>query len=292
MNKFKFLMLFVAALALFSCKPKPEPAEDEPISGGFQSLIDPEDYTIDDWDNVPAQYLTKIIKDPATTKYGGLDSIYVYADKYYINLLVWVRLDSLPKRDLVPLHLYINADNNNKTGGYDDYFKDGNAELNLEGYLFEGGAVKVYNPAVFIWWGAQGTGIADQSNKTGWYWIEPGKKHDADDKWGAVIGTDEKEVGKSQALNGNKLFEIQIKRPEIISAIHNYPNQELVKGWDWAADKFSIGFDLEMQVAEKSEEVDTPWVLQGLLPSLTEDEYGFPNNPMKTVITIDPNKYE
>lgn len=292
MKKFQIMLLCVAALAFVGCKEKSNGGEDDPISGGFQSLIDPGDYTIDDWDNVPAQYLTKVIKDPATTKFGGLDSIYVYADKYYINLLVWVRLDSLPKRDLVPFHLYINADNDNHTGGYDDYFLDGNAELNLEGYLFEGGAVSVYNPAVFIWWGAQGTGIADQSIKTGWYWTEPGQTHGTDDGWGAIIPTGTAEVATSQALNGNKLFEIQIKRPEIISAIHNYPNQALVEGWNWSADKFSIGFDLEMQVAEKSETVDTPWVLQGLLPSQTEDDMGFAIKPAKTVITIDPNKYE
>lgn len=289
MNKFKFMVLFVAALAMFSCKSKNEPTEEPEIKGNFKSLISVTDATLDDWANIPAEYLTIIRKDPATKKLGGLDSIYVYADKYYLYLQVWYRADSLTKRDLVPFHIYLNADNNNATGGYDDYFTFGNAEWLLEGFLFQSGQPTTFNPALFMWWGALGTGIADQSNKTGWWWTDPANPGDETNGWGAIIPTDESAIGNSQVLNANKVFEIQLKRMDIINAAKNLSNQSLVSGWKWA-DEFTVGFDIEMEVGKKGE-MDAPWQMQGVLPSTIEDEFGFDIKGTKAKVKVDPSNH-
>lgn len=283
MKKYQFVLLFVAALALLGCKSSSNGGSDDPDDPDpqFTSLIAVDDYTLDDWKTVPAEYLTKMIKAEDAIL-GGIDSAYVYADKVYLNLIVWINMDSLTKLDLIPLHIYLNADGDNKTGGYDDYFRDGNAEWMCEGYLFQSGQPVIFNPAVFMWWGANGGGISDQSNKTGWWWTDPATEpHDANDGYGAIIPTGSLPVASSQYIPEEKAFEIQVLR-EIITE-------------DWATKgdgKFGLGLDLEMQVGERGT-TDIPWVMLGVLPSTVMDEMGImPIKPLKPTITIDPNDYE
>lgn len=277
MKKFQFMLLALATVALFSCEKKPQGGghdDDDPVIT-FNSLIAVDDYTMDDWKEVPSEYLVKL-KQQGETMMGGLDSIWVYADKAYLNLLVWYRTDSLIKssKEIVPFHIYLNADGDNKTGGYDDWFLDGNAEYLLEGFLFEGNAPCRFNPAVFHWWGSMGGGITDQTTKTGWLWTDPSKTHDESDGWGADIPTGTQDVAFSQPLEGNKVFEIQIVRSMITS--------------NWA-NKFGIGFDIE-RVAP-TEQTEAPWEIFGILPNPTYDEGGAKVTAKKPDITIDPNDH-
>lgn len=258
MKKFQLMMLGVATLALFSCKPNGGSSSEDPDDPEvtFKSLIDVEDYTIEDWAEVPSEFLTKI-KVEGETDMDGIDSIYAYADKVYLNLLVWPRLASLPSKELVPFHIFLNADGDNKTGGYTDWFLDGNAEYLLEGFLFQGGQATIFNPAVFHWWGALGGGITDQSEKKGWFWTDPSTPHSAEDGWGADIPTGSMPVANSQALDGNKVFEIQILRSLVSS--------------NWA-DKFGVGFDIEFEDASAA--ADAPWTMVGVLPNPTDGDGG------------------
>jgi len=277
MKKFQFMMLCLAAFALFSCKPgsngeEPEPTPTPDPQVTFKSLIDVEDYTIEDWGAVPAEYLVKL-KQEGETMMGGLDSIYVYADQVYLNLLVWPHNDSLTNKEIVPFHVYLNADGDNKTGGYDDWFLDGNAEWLLEGFLYEGNATCKYNPALFQWWGSMGGGITDQTTKTGWYWTDPSKPHSAEDGWGAIIPTASLPLGNSQALNQNKVFEIQILRSLIAET--------------WAS-PFSVGFDIEKSGGDET----SPWIIVGVLPNPTYDGQGAKVTAIKPKVTIDPTAYK
>jgi len=274
MKKFQLVLLCLATICFFSCKndKKDEPKHDDP-EPTFNSLIAVDDYTMEDWDAVPAEYLVKL-KQEGETMMGGLDSIWIYTDKAYLNLLVWYRGDSLlASKEIVPFHVYLNADGDNKTGGYDDWFLDGNAEWLLEGFLYEGNQTVRFNPAVFQWWGAMGGGITDQTTKTGWLWTDPKTApHSADDGWGAIIPTGSQEVANSQPLNGNKVFEIQITRSFITS--------------NWAS-PFTVGFDIERVCADPN----APWEIFGVLPNPTFDESGAKVTAMKAKVTIDPNDH-
>lgn len=278
MKKFQLVVLALATIALFSCekKEKEQGGHDDGPEVTFNSLIAVDDYTMEDWDAVPAEYLVKL-KQQGETMSGGLDSIWIYADKAYLNLLVWYRSDSLinSSKEIVPFHVYLNADGDNKTGGYDDWFLDGNAEYLLEGFLFEGNAPCRFNPAVFHWWGSMGGGITDQTTKTGWLWTDPATApHSQEDGWGADIPTASQNVANSQPLEGNKVFEIQIVRSMITS--------------NWAQ-KFGIGFDIE-RVAP-TEQVEAPWEIFGILPNPTYDETGAKVTAKKADVNIDPNDH-
>lgn len=275
MKKFAFALMAVATLAMVACNKKDEPKNntggggDDDDDPTFVSKISVRDNSIADWANVPAQYLVEA-KCPEDALFTAMKSVKVYADQQYINVLMeydpsqfGVDAAGEDDWDWLPVHMYINADNSDATGGYDDEFTDGNAEVLLEGGIYSQKEAIDYDPAYFKWWG---NGIDD--TRTGWLWTDPTKDEAwlEANKWGAVIATGEGGIGKSQEIGGKGMVEIQIMR-EMIPVT-------------WHETTFTIGFDIQSH-----------WNSNGVLPQGPENA-GAQGKVAKLVITIDPTFYE
>ncbi len=251
MKKFQFALMCAATLAFVACNPN-EPDNggnggnggEEPEEPEFVSKISVSDKSAADWDNLPAEYVFTATSaaNPVENR-SALKSVKVYNDKMYLNLLVeW---DAAKVTDLssVPFHIYIDADNSDATGGYNDEFAVGSVDVMCETALISKGDDGVlasnYNPAVFKWWGEVGG--------TGWIWSDPSKDHDESDKWGALVGEGDLPIGTSQLI-GDNMAEIQILRELIPVAIAN---------------EFKIGFDIQQD-----------WSSVGVLPNADQDETG------------------
>ena len=181
----------------FGEEPEPEP---------FVSLINVEDGSVADWKKVPANYLASATCAAKATE-NGLKSVKVYADKEYINVLVEYNTNVITNTELVPFHMYINADNSASTGGYKDNWPDADTEILLEGFVFSGGTAISYAPSIFEWIGGVG--------QSGWSWNQ--------------LASTEEVVAKSQTI-GNKI-EFQVNRKAIPA--------------NWHDTEFTIGFDIQ-----------------------------------------------
>lgn len=264
MKKFQFALMCAAALAFVACdkkgEPTPTPTPDpEPEVPEFVSKISTSDKSAADWDKLPAEYVftTTSAANPVENR-SALKSVKVYNDQMYLNLLVeW---DAAKVTDLswVSFHIYIDADNSDKTGGYADEFAVGSVDVLLETAILSKGDDGVlasnYNPAVFKWWGEVGA--------SGWEnWHDPalGPEPGAEVKWGALVGEGDLPIGTSQIISDN-MVEIQILRELIPVAIEN---------------EFKIGFDIQQD-----------WKSVGVLPNADQDETGAEvKAPLMTVKT-------
>lgn len=256
MKKFQLALMCFATLAFVACKDNNQP--DEPGNGGndddepaFVSKIDVTDNSLADWDALPAEYVFTTTC-AAKSSMNGLKSCKVYADQQYINVLVEWNPDVVVDLTWPAFHIYLNADNDPKTGGYTDEFADGDAEVLLETAFFAEGASHPYNPAVFKWWGEPGG--------SGWEWTEPGIEHTDADFWGAMVGEGQLPIGNSEVVGGK--CEIQILRELIPMPFH--PSE------------FTIGFDIQQN-----------WTSCGVLPNADDDETGTVVTAPKMRVKID-----
>ena len=192
-------------------------------------IISIDDNSIADWNKLPSEYVFEA-KCPSGAALTGLKNVKVYSDLDYIYILVEPNMEAISNRDWVPFHVFLNIDNSDATGGYSDLFADANADIVLEGGVFEKNAPYVYDPAVYKWWGEVGG--------SGWNWTDPSKEHNTKDCWGAIV-CEKTGVGISQYIDGK--FEIRIDR-SAIPAI-------------WDDTQFGIGFDIEQN-----------WSAVGVLP--------------------------
>lgn len=268
---FKFALLCAATLAMVACEPntdKPKHDDDEEEEAGFVSMISVTDKSTADWDNVPAEYLAEA-KHEGSTQWDKLKSLKVYADEMYINILAEYDAEfyqdptRLTYKDgagevqeyYSGLHIYLDADNSDKTGGYGDEFADANAEINLEcGFLSAGKHIN-WDPAYFKWWGEVG---AD-----GWEWTDPSVEHDGSDYWGAIIGTGMGAIANSQQPAPG-IVEIQILRESLESAGVVF------------AETFGLGMDIQFD-----------WESIGVLPNAPDDAVGSAVKAPKLKVTID-----
>ena len=203
----KISTLFFALLMALSC----------PL--GAASLVSVSDNSVAEWDALPQAYVFEAAC-PENASHKALKSVKVYADAQYINVLVEADRSYFDADEWVPLHMYIDTDNSDATGGYSDEFTDANADIILETAVFYEGQAYNYNPAVFKWWGEIGG--------SGWQWTDPEAEHGADDYWGAIVGESMLPVGASQMVDGR--IEIQIDRFFIPA--------------EWNNTGFGIGFDI------------------------------------------------
>lgn len=185
------------------------------------------DNSLADWDALPAEYVFSAECSDEASMFG-INSVKVYADAVYLNILVEFNPDEVVDLEWVPFHVYINTDNSDLTGGYGDEFTDANADILLEGGIYSGGEPNPYNPAVFKWWGEVG---AD-----GWSWTDPSVTHDESDFWGALVGEGQLPIGNSELVDGK--FEIQLLR-ELIPATWN--DSEIGVGFDVQQNWSSVG---------------------------------------------------
>ena len=194
--------------------------------------IDVTDKSLADWDALPAEYVASAVC-PENASLLGLKSVKVYATEMYISILVEPNMDDILDLEWVPFHVYIDLDNSDLTGGYNDEHTDANCDILCETGLWAEGEPFAYNPAVFKWWGEVGG--------SGWEWTEPGVEGTSENFWGAIIGEGQLPVGNSQFVNGK--FEIQLLR-ELLATVHELNDSE-----------FGIGFDIQQS-----------WSSVGILP--------------------------
>lgn len=251
MKKFLFAALAVATLALVGCDKPCEICGEKPCvcevcdvcgqnpcicdDGGYVNPINITDGSAADWDALPAAYVATATHTEGCSM-DGLKSVKVYCDEMYLNVLVEVNLEVVTDHEWTPLHIYLNADGSDATGGYGDEFADANTDVMLETAVYQSGAV-AYNPAVFEWWGEVGG--------SGWLWTDPNGIADETNGWGAKVPEGSLPIGAAQAVNGIGTVEIQLLK-ELIPA-------------KWA-DEFSIGFDIQQS-----------WTSCGILPNAADD---------------------
>jgi hypothetical protein len=205
--------------------------------------IDVTDGSLADWDALPAEYVVSAVC-PDNAALLGLKSVKVYATEMYISILVEPNMDDITDLSWVPFHVYIDLDNSDLTGGYNDEHTDANCDILCETGLWAEGEPCAYNPGVYRWWGEVGA--------TGWdYWTEPGVTHDASDFWGAIIGEGQLPVGNSEYVDGK--FEIQLLR-ELLATVP-------ASGFTMNNEEFGIGFDIQQN-----------WNSVGILPCASPTE--------------------
>ena len=231
----KFALMGLAALAIIACNKKDEPKD--PNKGGNEQTeyvkpISVADNSLEDWKALPAEFVFDAVC-PADAAMLGLKSAKVYADQYYIFIQLEPNMDDVTDLEWVPMHIYVNTDASDQTGGYSDQFLDPNADILFEGAVFADGQPCAYAPGVFKWWGEVGG--------EGWSWTDPDVEHTADDKWGAIIGEGELQGTTSQFVNGK--FEIEIMRELVPTPA------------GWNENEFGIGFDIQQN-----------WSSVGILP--------------------------
>lgn len=269
---FKFALMCAATLAFVACnnnepnKPShgDDDDDDEPT---FVSLISVKDNSIADWDKVPAEFLATA-EHKGSTQWDKLKTLKVYADEMYINILAtydgdfYLQPDHLTYEEggeiqeyYSALHIYLDADNSDATGGYGDEFADANAEVNLEAGFLSAGKHINWDPAYFKWWGEVG---AD-----GWEWTDPNTPGTDENYWGAIIGTGMGAIANSQQV-GVGVVEIQILRESLESAGVKF------------ADTFGLGMDIQFD-----------WNSVGVLPNAADDEVGSAVKAPKLKVTID-----
>lgn len=229
-----FSFLAIAAMVLTACnkdpKPKPGPGPDDP-EGPQEEYVAP--ITIDgdfaDWAKLDASKVATTTCDPAA-KYDKLKTVKAYVDEQFIYLYV----EFSPMTDeWIPFHVYMNADNSDKTGGYGDEFAEADAEWLLET------SITAYDCALFKWWA--------EAKTNGWMWTKhdaglQAEEHSADDGWGAVI-PEGQGIGTSAGDASKGKYEIAIMRAMLEDNVT-------------FADTFTLGFDIQSN-----------WSTVGILPN-------------------------
>lgn len=206
----KIALVCLAAITMVACKDK----KDEETSGGgsssYKSPISVKDQSIADWDALDQSKVKKAVC-PNLPYHAGLKEAKVYADAVCINFVLTFDPDAMASHtDVDGLHVFINTDNSDATGGFWDLFAPidgGNVDILLEGAFWDADGNEVsYTPNVERWNGPL--------NGEGWYW-EPVP---------ASTG-----VAASQLI-GDSIFECRILK-ELVPAT-------------WSKDAFEIGFGI------------------------------------------------
>ena len=218
----------------------------------FGQIISVTDGTLDDWNNVPAEYLFET-KHAEGASMDGLKSVKVYVDKTYIHLLVEVNDQVVTDREWTPFHVYINSDNSAETGGFGDQWITADVDIMCETAIFAAGENNPYNPAVYKWWGEVG--------ENGWLWTDPVFEGTFENGGGALIPEGSLPLGNSQMVDG--IVEMQIAYIAI--------------PMPFDANTFTIGFDIQQS-----------WSAVGILPNAADAEDGSEVLAEKLTINIHP----
>lgn len=150
----KIALMCIATIAFVACKPNNQPTPpgpDDPNVPVYDSKVDVRDNSVAEWATLPAEYVVSATcpEDAASL---GLKSMKVYADQVYINIMFEYDPEELGDVIWVPLHVILNTDNSNTTGGYGAYFTDLNEDVLLETAFIANGESNDYNPGVFKYW--------------------------------------------------------------------------------------------------------------------------------------------
>ena len=219
----KVALMCLATVMFVACKDK-NPAEDPQGGSGsgsgsgggsdtteYVNPISIKDKSIADWDKLDKSKVavSKITGDPL---YTALKEIRVYADQVYINfILIYDPTEYTKFSEEDFLHIYMNADNSDETGGYWDQLdapNQGNTDLMFEGTMWDAlGNTFAYNPSVSAWSGPVGG--------EGWLW---------------------ELLPSASTIGGSQIVEDGIIEGRLI--------KQYIPFSKWT-DKFEIGFDIQ-----------------------------------------------
>ena len=231
----KIALVCLAAVTMVACKDK---KDDETSGGGtsgggtdpsYVSPINVKDKSVADWDALDA---TKVGVSTITNQplWPAIKQLKVYADEVYINYMLVIDPNLyVSHTPSDAMHIYMNSDNNNNTGGFFDSFSDAGVDLMFEGPLFDDNESPIsYAPVAHKWAGPEGKDGYTEEERTGdWMtvWVSAGTVR-----------------GESQFI-GDSIIEGRLL-------------VDLIPG-GFAGNEFGIGFDLQQN-----------WENAGLLPQL------------------------
>lgn len=213
----KVALMCVATIAFVACNEKNKPVG--PGGGGgvdpsYESPIKVNDQSIADWDKLDQKYVAVFNVTPQPL-WSAIKQLKVYSDEVYINYMLVI--DPVQYRSHTPndaMHVYINIDNSDATGGFFDSFSDAAVDVMMEGPLFDdAGKAISYVPTAHTWVGPEG-----------------GKPEDRTGEWEEVWEAAGTVRGESQFI-GDSIIEGRLL-------------VDLIPG-EFTANKFGIGFDLQ-----------------------------------------------
>ena len=212
MKKF-FLFAALAAMTLVACnKPNDDPNDDPNDEKEYVQPIKI-DGNFDDWGKIDAAKMATAKCNPDAAK-TALKLVKVYADETFVFVYFeWDKEQVQHDGDDVPFHCYVNSDGDAKTGGFDDQFSDACSDVLFEGFLYSGGSIASYDPAVYKWYG--------DPNGHGWAW-NPGSEDEPILAGGSGLCQGAGVEGKYEFLIAREMFPL-----------------------GKIADNFSIGFDIQ-----------------------------------------------
>ena len=163
----KIALMCLAAVTMVACNGKnpPDGGGDEPA--GYTSPISVKDKSAADWDALD-QTKVAVTNITAEPYWSGLKQMKVYSDGVYINFLL--TYDPAQYKSHVGMadgmHLYIDLDLSDETGGFFDEFADAAADMMFEGALYDDfGTAIPYCPTAHRWVGPEG---GDPKDRIGW----------------------------------------------------------------------------------------------------------------------------
>lgn len=162
----KIALLCLATLTVVACKDKKDPF-DPGVDPSYVSPINVKDNSVADWDALDQ---TKVAVSNITDEpyWDGLKQLKVYSDGVYINYLIVFDPTKYTSHAGMAdgMHLYMDIDLSDATGGFFDEFADAAADFMFEGALFtDTGSPISYSPTKHRWVGPEG-GLP--SERIGW----------------------------------------------------------------------------------------------------------------------------
>ncbi len=165
-TNWKVALMCLATIAMVACGDKnpPEGGGDGP-DADYEAPIKVNDQSIADWDQLDQAKISEAVV-PATPLYPALKKARVYAD----SVCIFYQLEFDPAQmvshtDADALHIYINADNSDETGGYWDQFapeRKGDVDFMFEVHIWDGEGAVQFATNYEYWSGP--------TNGEGWTW--------------------------------------------------------------------------------------------------------------------------
>ena len=114
-----------------------------------------------DWDNLDESQVAVSTCDPEAN-WTALKTMKVYVDANAVYVLLEFDPDQIWVRDWVPVHIFLDADSDDATGGYGDQYTTPTMEWCLEGAIYAESEFCSYDAMLYHW-----TGMVGDS---GWCW--------------------------------------------------------------------------------------------------------------------------
>lgn len=231
----KIALMCFGTLAMVACNPNENGGNEGQEPSGYVNPINVKDNKIDDWNALkPAK--VAVAEMPDAPYLSAMKLLKVYSDGIYLNFMMVVDKNEYASHigHADGVHIYLDLDHSDATGGFYDLFADAAVDLMLEGPIFDDSGNPInYAPDICLWGGRTG-GKAEE------------RTVDIDGKkWDQVWQKKNPIEAKSQFFekDGDYIIEGQI----LIDYISN----------KFAEDGFGIGFDIQQG-----------WQGIGLLPQL------------------------